>query len=229
MTGSTTFDSGRLTTPLYSYAEADRLAGVGRGTSSRWLKGYRYWYAPGDLRAMPPVTERVESQEAVSFVDLVEVIVIGGLRKKGFSLRTIRKMNEFCQLLLQKTRPLVTETFKVSGRDIFVLASHGHLVNVSSQRGMQAWDEVLDLFLETVDYENELARRWWPMGREYPVVVDPEYGFGLPVVSGSGVRTEILAERARAGDADEEISYDFGLDASQVEAALRYEGVLRAA
>lgn len=229
MTSPTTFDSERLTAPLYSYAEADRLAGVGRGTSSRWLKGYRYWYAPSDLRVMPPVTESIESQEAVSFVDLVEVIVIGGLRKKGFSLRTIRKMNEFCQLLLQKTRPLVTETFKVSGRDIFVLASHGHLVNVSTQRGMQAWDEVLDPFLETVDYENELARRWWPMGREYPVVVDPEYGFGLPVVSGSGVRTEILAERARAGDTDEEISYDFGLDASQVEAALRYEGVPRAA
>jgi len=229
MTGSKTFDSERLTAPLYSYAEADRLAGVGRGTSSRWLKGYRYWYAPSDLRVMPPVTESIKSQEAVSFVDLVEVIVIGGLRKKGFSLRTIRKINEYCQLLLQKTRPLVTETFKVSGRDIFVLASYGHLVNVSSQRGMQAWDEVLDPFLETVDYENELARRWWPMGREYPVVVDPEYGFGLPVVSGSGVRTEILAERARAGDTDEEISHDFGLDASQVEAALRYEGVPHAA
>ena len=200
MTTSTTSDSDRRTLPLYCFAEADRLARVGRGTSSRWLKGYRYWYAPDDLRAMPPVTESVEAQGAVSFVDLVEVIVIGGLRLKGFSLKAIRKINEYCQLFLQKTRPLVTETFKVSGRDIFVLAGHGHLVNVSSQRGMQAWDEVLDPFLETVDYENELARRWWPMGREYPVVVDPEFGFGLPVIAGSGVRTEILAERARAGD-----------------------------
>lgn len=229
MAGTVTSENERRTLPLYSYAEADRLAGVGRGTSSRWLKGYRYWYAPDHLRTMPAVTENIEPNEAVSFVDLVEVIVIGGLRDNGFSLKTIRKINEYCQLLLQKTRPLVTETFKVSGRDIFVLAGHGHLVNVSSQQGMQAWDEILDPFLKTVDYENELARRWWPMGREYPVVVDPEYGFGLPVIAGSGVRTEILAERARAGDTREEISYDFGLDASQIAAALRYEGVPHAA
>jgi uncharacterized protein (DUF433 family) len=38
------------------------------------------------------------------------------------------------------------------------------------------------------------------------------YGFGLPVVSGSGVRTEIVAERFRAGDAKEEVAYDFGLE-----------------
>lgn len=227
MPGSTKPDRDRLTIPLYSYAEADRLAGVGRGTSSRWLKGYRYRSAPDELRAMPPVTEGGEPGDAVSFVDLVEVVVIGGLREKGFSLRTIRKINEYCQLYLNRTRPLVTETFKFSGRDIFVRASYGHLLNVSGNLGMQAWDEVLDPFLETVDYENELARRWWPMGRDYPVVVDPDYGFGLPVVSGSGVRTEILAERARAGDGDEEIAYDFGLDFDQVEAALLYEGLPR--
>ena len=33
----------RLMRPLYGFAEADRLAGVTRGTSRRWLKGYRYW------------------------------------------------------------------------------------------------------------------------------------------------------------------------------------------
>jgi uncharacterized protein (DUF433 family) len=53
--------------------------------------------------------------------------------------------------------------------------------------------------------------------------VDPDYGFGLPVVSGSGVRTEIVAERFTAGDAREEIAYDFGLSPAEVKAALRYE------
>ena len=30
------------TAPRYTYAEADRLAGVSRGTSRRWLSGYAY-------------------------------------------------------------------------------------------------------------------------------------------------------------------------------------------
>jgi uncharacterized protein (DUF433 family) len=216
-------DYERLTRPLYSFAEADRLAGVTRGTSSRWLKGYRYWYTPEERRAMPPITPGHEQQEAVSFIDLVEVVAIGKLRQRGFSLRRIRQINEYCQLALGSDRPLVTETFKTNGRDVFVKASNGFLLDVLYERGTQAWDEVLDPFLDTLDYEDELARRWWPRGKKEPIVVDPDYGFGLPVVWGSGVRTEIVAERSRAGDTREEIAYDFGISPAQVEAALRYE------
>lgn len=197
---------------------------MGRGASSRWLKGYRYWYTPGDLRLRPPVSERFDSS-GVSFIDLMEVIVIGGLRAKGFSLEKIRRVNDYCRIALRKTRPLVTETFKVSGREVFVMAQYDHLLNVSNRQGMQAWEEVLEPFLQTVDYENELARRWWPRGRGFPVVVDPDYGFGFPVVSGTGVRTEIVAERALAGDEAAQISYDFNLDEGQLESALEYERV----
>ncbi len=212
-----------LTRPLYSFAEADRLAGMTRGTSSRWLKGYKYWYAPEERRAMPPLTAGQEPHGAVSFVDLVEVVAAGRLRQKGFSLRRIRQINEYCQLALKMDRPLVTETFKTNGRDVFVKAESGFLLDVLHQRGTQAWDEVLDPFLDTLDYEDEMARRWWPKGKDEPIVVDPDYGFGLPVVWRSGVRTEIVAERSRAGDSEQEIAYDFGISPAEVRAALRYE------
>lgn len=218
-----------LTTPRYSFSQTDRLAKVSRGTSKRWLKGYTYLYCPGELRASPPVNREIGPRDSASFIDLMEVVVIGGLRREGFSLPTIRRINEYCQAYLRRTRPLVTETFKVDGKEAFILASHGHLVNVSASRGMQAWREVLEPFLENVDFERELARRWWPLGRDGAVMLDPDYGFGLPVVSGTGVRTEVVAERALAGENAEEISYDFGLARYQVEAALRYEDVSLAA
>lgn len=208
--------------PLYGYAEADRIAGVTRGTSRRWLKGYKYWYFEEERR-QPPVTTESGHESGVSFVDLVEVVATGRLRKKGFSLKRIRQINEFCQRELRTNRPLVTETFKVRGKDIFVQISEGYLLNVGLQRGMQAWGEVLDPFLETLDYEDHLARRWWPRGRDVPIVVDPDYGFGLPVVAGTGIRTEIIAERGKAEESPEEIAYDFDLEVYQVEAALRYE------
>ena len=212
----------RLVRPLYSFAEADRLAGVTRGTSGRWLKGYRYSYTD-ERRTAPPITPDNEGRDAVSFIDLVEVIAIGKLRQRGFSLRRIRQVNEYCQLALNSERPLVTETFKTDGREVFVKAQDGFLLDVLHGQGTQAWDEVLDPFLDTLDYEDALARRWWPRGKAELVVVDPDYGFGLPVVSGSGVRTEVVAERYRAGDTCEEIAYDFGLSPVGVEAALRYE------
>lgn len=232
MIGSVSHERERITRPLYSFAEADRLARVTHGTSSRWLKGYHYWYSHSphhrlfsieERRVSPPITPSSDAREGVSFVDLMEVAAIGKLREKGFSLRRIRQINEYCRIMLKEPRPLVTETFKVMGRDIFVEASHGVLLNVGYEVGMQAWDEVLDPFLDTVEYEDELVRRWWPLGKGVKVVVDPDYGFGLPVIAGTGVRTEIIAERHRAGDKDEEIAYDFGVTADQIEDALRWE------
>ena len=46
------------------------------------------------------------------------------------------------------------------------------------RKAEQAWDEVLDPFLATLQYEGEIVARWWPQGKDIPVVVDPDYGYG---------------------------------------------------
>jgi uncharacterized protein (DUF433 family) len=210
--------------PRYSFAEADRIARVTPGTSSRWLKGYPYWYSSDEQRRSPPVTPRKGSQEAVSFVDLMEVAAIGRLRDKGFSLKRIREINAYCRVYLRTPRPLVTEKFRVTGQDIFIDDENfGVLVNVGREAGMRAWEEVLEPFLDDVEYEEELVRRWWPLGKTVGVVVDPDYGFSLPVIEGTGIRTEIIAERKRAGDSTKDIIYDFGVTPDQIEDALLWE------
>ena len=220
--GSVSYEHPSVKRPLYSFAEADRIARVTPNTSRRWLKGYSFWYE-GEHRTMPPVTWTSETKDAVTFVDLMEVATIDKLRKKGFSFKQIRKINATARFYLRKPRPLVTETFKVKGRDIFVDEGFGILVNVGYEAGMQAWDEILDPFLVTVEYEGEIVRRWWPLGKEFAVLVDPDYGFGLPVVEGVGVRTEIIAERYRAGDSIDEIAYDFDVTPKQIDDALQWE------
>jgi uncharacterized protein (DUF433 family) len=220
--GSVSYEHPSVKRPLYSFAEADRIARVTPNTSRRWLKGYSFWY-DGEHRTMPPVTWTSETKDAVTFVDLMEVATIDKLRKKGFSFKQIRKINATARFYLRKPRPLVTETFKVKGRDIFVDEGFGILVNVGYEAGMQAWDEILDPFLDTVEYEGEIVRRWWPLGKEFAVLVDPDYGFGLPVVEGVGVRTEIIAERYRAGDSTDEIAYDFDVTPKQIGDALQWE------
>jgi uncharacterized protein (DUF433 family) len=220
-----------LIRPLYSYAEADRLAGVSRGTSKRWAKGYWYRGEWGERVSQPPITagSEPEHEAGVSFFDLVGIKAIDGLRRLRFSTRTIRKVVQYCQDELQFPYPLATETFKTDRRRIYIEAGDGRLLEVlGGQRGAQAWDAILDPFLETIDYQNDFARRWWPLGKDELVVVDPAYGFGAPVVVGSGVRTELVAERAEVGDRPEVIAYDFNLTPEQVESALRFESKLAA-
>ena len=211
-----------LWTPRYSYAEADHLADVSKGTSKRWLEGYQY-YREGTRVDIPAVTPHATQASALSFIDLVEVAAIGRLKAFGFSLQKIRRIVADCRMRFDMERPLPMLKFKVGGRDAFVSDGDVLVAVGGRHRGERAWDTILGPFLNELDYEAGLARRWWPLGKSHVVVVDPAYGYGLPVVSGSGVRTEIILERVRAGDLTDEIARDFSLSKEQVDRALQFE------
>lgn len=211
-----------LTSPLYSFSEADQIAGVTRGTAKRWLSGYTYRSHDGERRASPPISPIRQPSDAVSFLDLLEVVAVSGLKSRGFTLAEIRRVVANCQELFGDPWPLTNRRFKVGGRDVFV-ASEGRLHDVLHRRGAMAWDEILGPFLEALDHDGSQATRWWPLGRSRPVVVDPAYGFGLPVIRNSGVRTEVIRERLEAGDSIDQIAHDFNLAPEDVESALRFE------
>src|SRR5215212_2299743 len=62
----------RLTARLYGFTDADRIAGVSRGTAKRWLSGYSYTRPDGTRTIQAPVTPgRVSPTDGVSFTDLV--------------------------------------------------------------------------------------------------------------------------------------------------------------
>jgi uncharacterized protein (DUF433 family) len=98
-----------------------------------------------------------------------------------------------------------------------------HLLEVGRRRGEQAWSHFLAPFLHDVEYEYDLARRWFPQGQRQHIVVDPDYGHGLPIVLGSGVRTEIILERFQVGETMREIAEDFNISPDEVEQALQFE------
>lgn len=84
-------------------------------------------------------------------------------------------------------------------------------------------------FMERVDFSEEPphgALRILPMGKDSPVVIDPEYSFGSPTVR--GIRTEAVAELVEAGEDIDEVAEDFSLKAAEVRAAVAYEWQLAA-
>ncbi len=209
-----------LAAPRYGFAEAARLARVRPATARRWIAGYSCRVEGGATPA----------EGSVSFADLVEVAAIRGLLDLGLSIHGIRAIVENCRDLFQSERPLLSHRFRTDGRDAFAQldGTGGELVSVLRGKGDTAWDEVLGPFLDTADYEDEWVHRWWPGGRERSVVVDSRYGYGLPVVAGTGVRTEIIRERVEAGDSPEQIGRDFGVSRRAIEHALEFERSLSA-
>lgn len=210
-----------LDLPMYTHAEADYLANAPRGTTLRWLKGYTYPSRSGERIYMPPVTPGTEHKEGASFLDLVEVVAIGQLRKRGFSLRSIRSMVTYCQDSLGTRRPLITEDLRVGGRDIFLSLGEA-LLDVNQQKGAIAWEEVLNPYLESLDYSKAIAVAWWPLGRDEYILISPKLGFGAPVISSTGVRVEIIIDRLDAGDSWGDIIDGYRVTPDHISAAKRF-------
>ena len=119
---------------------------MSRGTSNRWAKGYKYLNERGEHVAQPSMTTRstTEPEQGVSFLDLVSIKAIDGLRKMGFGTRTIRQVVQYCQDELKMAYPLATQEFKTDRRKIYMHAGDGRLLEVlGGQQGAQAWDRIL--------------------------------------------------------------------------------------
>jgi uncharacterized protein (DUF433 family) len=209
----------------YPLPQAARIAHVHTGTLRRWVAGYAYRRSGESVR-QPPILRDVASPDVLSFFDLLEAAFLSAYRREGISLQSLRRALDFASKELQLDRPLLYHEFLHDGKDLFAVyeevSGERGLLNVS--RGGQAtWPEVVWEYLRELEYEWDIAIRWWPLGSGRTVIIDPRFSFGRPIVASKKIRTEILAERWQAAEPIELIAEDFGLSSQEVEDALRFE------
>ena len=208
--------------PRYSYAEAERLAGVSRGTAKRWLGATTTADRMGS--ALPRAGDPRPTSGLpgyVSFADLVEIAAVQHFRRGRWSLGTIRTLIEECQAISGVDRPLIMQRFQAQAQDTFV-ERNGSFAGLTGKKRLRAW-YTLHTFLDTLEYEGDFVSRWWPLGADVPVMVDPAFGFGLPVIANTGLRTEIVLEQMQVGETETAIAEDYHLPVESVAAAIQFE------
>jgi uncharacterized protein (DUF433 family) len=209
--------------PAYTAAEAARYARTSAVTARRWLEGYEYKTVWGP-RHSTPVTSHPAGERFLTFYDLVEVAAIAAAKNAGVKLPRIRAAIEYAQERFKANRPLLLERFLTDGRDLFLreLDQPEPMHVNASQAGQLAFPYIAEV-LRHLDYEAERPVRWWPVGQDRSILVDPRVGFGQPLLYPSGIRTETLVDRWLADEPIYGIAEEFGLTPALVEDALRFE------
>lgn len=88
------------------------------------------------------------------------------------------------------------------------------------------------LCLSRIDTEGTSPSRLYPFSRSPPegsprtILIDPRVRFGRPTNAKHGIPTDMVFERHQAGDSIVELADDYGVDAAEIEEAIRYEGAL---
>ena len=229
-------DDVRFDLGLYTVPEAARLAGIPSRTLTNWVHGYRYPAGGRVAKARPVI--RPPGRDALSFVNLVEVLALAGYREAGVPMQRVRKALDYAARLMEEPHILASERLLTDGKELFWRYQERSreggpdLVNLSRQ-GQKVFPEAVMRYLRQIEWASDrFALRWWPGSEtgEGPVVVDPRRAFGAPVIARTGIRTEDLFSRFRAGEPIQELAKDYGVDLGAVEAAIRIEaGFLEAA
>lgn len=223
-------------TPAYSIPEAAGCLCLPAATLRSWVLGRNYDTAQGTKKFKPLIAIADDKRRVLSFSNLVEAHVLSSMRRDhGVSLHNVRKSLDYVAQNFESARPLIDQQFETDGVNLFV-ERYGQLVNVS-MAGQVAMRELIKQYLRRIDRDkNGLPIKLYPFTRpsenlQQPqlVQIDPQVSFGRPVLTGTGIRTEIVFERFLAGEKPADLANDYGRPEEEIDEALRYEYGLLAA
>jgi uncharacterized protein (DUF433 family) len=214
-------------TGLYTVPDAGRLLNEPPTTIRRWAFGYtrrgKYYEPP--IHTDVPATDGVQ---LLTFLELVELMFIRGFLEVGLSWTKVRSAALTAARLLHAERhPFAMKKWFVDPAGIYLKLGkeHGEDILVEVAGDAQVAIEVaLEPYLHQIEFDvSGVALRWYPLGMDRPVVLDPRRALGAPIVDSAGVPTDAIAEMHRAGETIPGIAAWYGLEEFEVSAALEFE------
>lgn len=228
---------------LYPLREAARLVQLDTRTARRWTEGYAYEFQ-GKQRfsrgVMPLALPPADGARDLTFAELLTLRLVRAFRDTGLSLQTIKRVAARASSDFGQPTPFVSRRFRTDGSKVFVelkaepldsnepaLAKREReLVEVLT--GQRAFADVVEPSLfANVEWDDDLAARWWPLGKEHSVLLDPAVSFGAPRIAHTGVPTAALAAAVRAEgggqNAAAAVADWYGVTPADVADALHFE------
>ncbi|MFH8490180.1 DUF433 domain-containing protein [Streptomyces longisporoflavus] len=208
----------RFNDGLLTPAETSSCLEIPQSTLTSWLKG---------KAAGAPLVHQVDTvrkgQPSVPFIAVAEAHALRSLRSLGLRMSEIREAAAAVREAFDTPYGLVSRRIATDGVDIFIEHGLGDLRR--ARDGQAPIQEVVSDYLRYLNWESgddfpsSLRLRQYP--DSVPVVIDPRFGHGRPVVAANRVAVNAITDLWEAGESIEDIAYDFDMAPEQVDALCR--------
>lgn len=212
--------NGWRTQPMYSFKEVARLSCISVSTVRNWLLGYTV-----EERQVAPLIKASLDATCCSFLNLVEVMVAARFRKaEGTKYEVVKRTYENARELYSLEHPFAS--------DLRLRSIGGHIIHMIREKGsFQAIDtpeqftlpSLVTEMMEQLEFELELASKWYPVGKNIPIVVDPYISSGVPVIESRGITVENIEKRFYVGKQNWDfIANDLELPVNVIQEVIRF-------
>jgi hypothetical protein len=194
-----------LGTGIYTPSEAAALLKSPAAEVRRWAFGYARRRG-GETVEHPPLIRTelpvIGGAAALTFLELVELMFIKGFRRAGVSWANIRQAASLAARIFGSEHPFAMREFFADPTGVYATLRESHggesLVKLAGQ-GQHVFSEIVRPYLGQLEFSPlDVPTRWWRMGKEGRVVVDPAVSFGEPMVAEAGIPARVLADALRA-------------------------------
>ena len=193
------------TQPMYTFGEAARLANLSPITVRNWFVGY----TTRTEKEVPPLFPGAVGQNSmISFLRLIETVVAAQLRNSDDARwRNVREAYWNAREGFRVEYPFAHVKLIALGEySVAPMNLPTHVIKTINQ----------------LEYEDDLAARWYPAGKKCHIVIDPRIGSGIPTVAGRGISVQTIHKRRKAGQDIDFIARDLALKSEVVEIVLQY-------
>lgn len=209
----------RFTDALMTPTGAGIHLGIPAATVRLWARRDR-----PVIHAVPPASKTAPS---LPFIALAEAQILRQLRAVGLPMQHIRAGVQQLQQSTGEQYVLARNDIATdSGVLLYNAATKMAPDWVQAKDGQAVFRQVAEALFKFVSYASDgYASRLHlkPYGSA-EVIIDPRFGWGQPVLAGTKVPVEVVADLFYAGESLEDIAKEYDITAEQVETIVRVTG-----
>ena len=207
---------------IYTAPDVSRIFKIPYPKAKYWFKyyvknrlfdtiGYRYFF---------PIKDTV----AINFLSLIEMYVFYKFKEKNIKTHNIIRAHTEMSNYLNTPYPFASEDFYIYGEKIFFGQFDALKEALDVEQSIIY--EFITPFVEKIKFDDKrLATKFYPLGRNRSVVINPENQFGQPTIDGTNILTATLYEYYLGNDSIKTIAELFDLSIENVEDAIEFHQV----
>lgn len=226
MTANNRFANLRLGEGVYTIPDASMILDFPRTKLRRWVN--QYWRSDFiDVNEPAKSNSYIwgEAREtAFNFYTLIEMFTVISLREIGVSFKAIKQARIVLSSLFKTNLPFAAQPLMSDGKRVIIELGKSNLLELDTG-GQTAFRKIIEPFCKKLDFNqyNDLANRFWPLGKRHSIVVDPKHGFGRPTISGTNISTEAIFGLLNAGEEEETVADLYDLTEEQIDDVLVFQ------
>jgi len=187
-----------------------------------WMR--RYWKGELGEAFKSNYVWEVDGSRGVNFLTLVELHTMMHLSDAGVGTQAVHEVREALSKVYDTPTPFahkdVLVGIRTEGKQVFWETKNGR-ITLTGKKPFHS--DAINSLVEKLDFNGDLlASKYYPIGKEKPIVIDPRRQFGSPVLINNNIYPETLYYLHKGGESHELIAHLYNIQFTEIDAAIEY-------